>query len=122
MVSASKSADYEEKLKELSITTFEERRHQADMLYVYKILTGREDVDKDNWFTMATKSIMTTRVATHWLNMRGNQGRLDVRRNFFSVRVSGLWNNIPGHIKDQKTVTGFKNEYAKFRQNIAQRG
>ena len=70
MVSALKSADYEEKLKELSITTFEERRHQADMLYVYKILTGREDVDKDNWFTMATKSIMTTRVATHWLNMR----------------------------------------------------
>ena len=54
MVSGLKSADYEGRLKELGITTLEERRHQADMLYVYKVLTGREDVDKCQWFTMAT--------------------------------------------------------------------
>ena len=34
MVSGLKSADYEERLKELGMTTLEERRHQADMLYV----------------------------------------------------------------------------------------
>ena len=40
--------------------------------------------------------------------MRVRYGRLDVRRNFFSVRVAGLWNSIPGHIKDLKTVAGLK--------------
>ena len=56
------------------------------------------------------------------LNVRVRYGRLDVRRNFFSVRVAGLWNSIPGHIKDLKTVAGFKNAYAHHRRNIAQRG
>ena len=67
MVSGLKSADYEGRLKELGITTLEERRHQADMLYVYKVLTGREDVDKCQWFTMATEAARTTRAASHKL-------------------------------------------------------
>ena len=122
MVSGLKSAEYEERLMELDMTTLEERRHQTDMLYVYKILNGREDVDKANWFSMASEGIRTTRVAAHKLNLKVTHGRLDVRKNFFSVRVTGLWNDIPGHIKDQKTATGFKNAYAKFRKTIAQRG
>ena len=79
-------------------------------------------MDKANWFSMASESIRTTRVASHRLNLRVTHGRLDIRRNFFSVKVTGLWNDIPRHIKDQKTVTGFKNACAKFRQTIAQRG
>ena len=122
MVSGLKSASYEERLTELGMTTLEERRHQADMQYVYKILTGREDVDKGQWFTMASEAARNTRVMDHRLNVRVKHGRLDVRRNFFSVRVTGLWNKIPGHIKDLQTVVGFKTAYAKHRLNIAQRG
>ena len=36
---------YEDRLKELGLTTLEERRHQADMAMAYKILTKKEDVD-----------------------------------------------------------------------------
>ena len=104
------------------MTTLEERRHQADMQYVYKVLTGLEEVDKCQWFSMASEAARTTRVMDHRLNVRVRHGRLDVRRNFFSVRVTGHWNRIPGHIKDLKTVAGFKNAYAKHRLNIAQRG
>ena len=100
MVSGLRSADYEGRLKKLNMTSLEERRHQADMQYVYKVLTGREDVDRDQWFTMASESVRTPRVTSHKLNVRVRHGRLDVRRNFFSVRVSGQWNDIPGHIKD----------------------
>ena len=122
MVSGLKAADYKGRLLELGLTTLEERRHQADMLQVYKILTGKEDVNKEEWFTMASEAARVTRATSHPLNVRVRHGRLDVRRNFFSVRTSGPWNDIPGHIKDQKTVTGFKTEYAKYRQNVAQRG
>ena len=100
----------------------EERRHQADMLYVYKVLTGREDVNKCQWFTMAAEAARTTRTASHKLNVNVIHGRLEVRRNFFSVRASGQWNDIPGHIKDQKTVDGFKAAYKKYRQTIGQEG
>ena len=60
------------------------------MQYVYKVLTGREDVDKDQWFIMASVAARTTRVTAHKLNVRVRHGRLDVSRNFFSVRVAGL--------------------------------
>jgi hypothetical protein len=40
MVSGLKGRTYEEKLEELGLTTLEERRHQADMAQVYKIVTG----------------------------------------------------------------------------------
>ena len=43
-----------------------------------------------------------------FFHVRVRHGRIDVRRNFFSVTVAGLRNNIPGHIKDLKTVEGFK--------------
>ena len=71
---------------------------------------------------MASESVRTTRVTSRKLNVRVRHGRLDVRRNFFSVRVSGQWNDIPGHIQDMKTVAGFKTAYAKYRQIVAQRG
>ena len=72
----------------LGMTTLEERRHQADMLYVYKILTGRENVDRSEWFTMAAEASRATRSTAHGLNIRVKHSRLEVRRNFFSVRVS----------------------------------
>ena len=38
------------------MTTLEERRHQADMVMVFKVLRGDEDVNKDSWFTMASET------------------------------------------------------------------
>jgi hypothetical protein len=41
---------YEEKLKELGISTLEERRRYLDMLQTYKVLTGKDNVDRATWF------------------------------------------------------------------------
>ena len=104
------------------MTTLEERRHQADMVLVYKVLTGKDQVDPAEWFTMAAEAARATRTTADPLNVRVKHGRLEVRRNFFSVRASGQWNDIPGHIKDQKTVDGFKAAYKKYRQTFGQEG
>ena len=45
MISGLKGATYEEKLKEIGLTTLEERRHQADMLQAFKIIRGFDKVD-----------------------------------------------------------------------------
>ncbi len=50
-----KGRTYEERLEELKMTTLEERRHQADMLQVYKIITRKDNVDSACWFQMAAK-------------------------------------------------------------------
>jgi hypothetical protein len=51
------------RLKELGLTTLEERRHQADMVQTYKIVTGKDRVNRNSetWFTSVTESGRPTR-------------------------------------------------------------
>jgi ribonuclease P/MRP protein subunit RPP40 len=50
MVSGLKGNTYDERLKEVGLFTLEERRHQADMVQTYKIVTGKDTVNRENWF------------------------------------------------------------------------
>jgi hypothetical protein len=56
MVSGLKGKTYEERLKELDMTTPEERRHQLDMIQTFKIIGGHDAMEKECWFSMATNS------------------------------------------------------------------
>ena len=47
------SNNYHERLAELGMETLEERRHRTDMAQVYKIVTGKDKVNRATWFTMA---------------------------------------------------------------------
>ncbi len=91
MVSGLKAHTYEDRLKELGLTTLEERRHQADMAQTYKIVKGKDMVNKETWF----KSVKETGRATpsaadplnlRPLNLRPQTSRLEIR-HFFSQRV-----------------------------------
>jgi hypothetical protein len=61
MVSGLKSNVYEERLRELNLPTLLERRHQADMAMVHKILYGRGGLDHTTWFEKAEHGLRTTR-------------------------------------------------------------
>ncbi len=87
MVSGLKGTTYEEKLEELGLTTLEERRHQADMLQVYKILTEKDRVSSETWFRRAGEGAVSTRHAAGLMNLVKPRTRLEVRSNFFSVRT-----------------------------------
>ncbi len=68
MVSGLHGATYE-KLEELDMTTLEERRHRADMLQVFKILMGKDNVDRDSWFRMAAAGFFFNAKNTHLLRI-----------------------------------------------------
>ena len=114
----SRYQDYEENLKEVGLKTLEEQRHQADMAMVYRILTSKDNVSTDTWFSMMGDSTRETRSIAGPLNVKVTHGRLEIRRHFFSVRVISLWNAVPSEIKKKlRTVSSFKNAYAKYRQS-----
>jgi len=115
MVSGLRADSYEGRLSELGLTTLEERRHQADMVQTYKIVTSKDRVNSETWFKSVTVTGRATRSAADPLNLRPQASRLDVRRNFFSQRVIEDWNSIPAQIKQAKSVQSFKKSYAKFR-------
>ena len=117
MISGLKGRSYEEKLRELGITTLEERRHQLDMTQTYKILTGASKVDSGTWFERASDGIKATRLAADPLNIKQRAARLEIRRNFFSQRVVDDWNKIPSSVKGSVSVNGFKNGYKSLRRD-----
>ena len=119
MISGLKAREYEDRLVELGLTTLEERRHQADMAMVYKVLTGKEQVDPTEWFNMAGEAARATRATADPLNIRVKHGRLELRQNFFTVRVTEQWNQVPTDIKKLRTVDAFKVAYAHHRANQA---
>ena len=58
-----------------------------------------------------------TRVAADSLNIKVKNDRLEMRRNFFSVRVSSQWNLIPAHLKRMMPAHLFKGAYRRHRAN-----
>ena len=49
--------------------------------------------------------------------MKGESARLEIRRNFYNVRVVKNWNEIPEWIKEKESVNAFKNAYDKWASN-----
>ena len=118
MVSGLTHNTYLERLQELRMETLEERRHRTDMAQVFKIVTRKDNVSSETWFTMATDEQRRTRGAIHPLSLRGQRVRLDIRKNFFSQRVIDSWNAVPAVIKDTATINSFKRLYGAYRNNV----
>ena len=43
------------------------------------------------------------------------RANLEPRKNFFTVRVETLWNQLPEEVRTQRTVNSFKNAYDRWR-------
>ena len=109
MVSNLRGRTYEERLAELGMVTLETRRKRGDLIQAYNVLSGKDDVDAGIWFRAPEAGGPSTRATSGLLNVQRNEGRLDIRRNFWSVRVCDSWNCLPDEVKCQGTTNGFKN-------------
>ena len=91
-----------------------ERRHQADMAMVHRIVHGQSGLDPETWFEMAGAR-RNTRSAADPLTILVKTGRLDVKRQFFSIRVIEGWNEIPPDVKGEEKAEHFRARYKKLR-------
>ena len=115
MVSGLVSKTYEDRLKELGMETLEERRHQADMCMTRNIVHGRGGLSTETWFDTQTGR-GNLRSGADPLNLRKKRGRLELRTNFFSLRVPDGWNNVPEELKSLPTTSSFKKAYKNYRR------
>jgi ribonuclease P/MRP protein subunit RPP40 len=106
LVVGTKGMSYEERLMFLDMTTLETRRVRGDLIEVFKIMKGLEDVNKDKFFTRDTGC------------MRGHEleylfkpsCHLDCRKYAFSNRIINMWNSLPSNIIACNTVYSFKHK------------
>ena len=117
MVSGLLSNEYLERLAELGLPTLEERRCRGDMIQVWKILSKHDNVEIESFFQLANSnsgsSRPSTRLATQTLSLVKPRFRLDLRKNFFSVRVVDPWNELPEEVRSSTSLNQFKNSYDK---------
>ena len=114
MVSGLGARTYEERLKELGLTTLVERRHQADMAMVHHIMHRQSGLEPETWFEMAGVR-RNTHSAADPLNIVVKSGLLELRRNFFTIRVIENWNVIPSDLKMLESIARFRARYKQLR-------
>ena len=105
---------YPERLRQLELTTLEERRSRGDAIEVFKHLRGFLDVDHTTLFKTREQNEPKTRHQRSFLPLEVPRARLDIRQNFFTVRGAKLWNSLPSTIRESKTVNAFKNAYDAY--------
>ena len=82
------------------------------------MVKGISRVDREKWFELVGKEQRQTRQNTV-VNADGMAQRreefikkeiyrLEVRKNFFTVRVADVWNRLPVHVKSATNVNMFK--------------
>ena len=49
------------------------------------------------------------------------KANLEIRRNFYTVRVASKWNSLPEKVKTQQSLNAFKNSLDKWTEDEARR-
>ena len=108
---------YEEKLRKLDLTTLKERRERGDCIETFKMLNGFSHVDYHIWFRLIDRTVgPETRLSSDPCALELQPSRLDLRKNFFSVRVPPIWNALPLAVRQSRSVNQFKNQYDMFKK------
>lgn len=109
MINEIKDKTYEERLKYLGLTTLETRRLRGDLIEVFKMLKGYENVDANLFFSQSN-----TVTRGHSLKLFKHGYRLDCRKYFFSQRVIDIWNSLSDDVIACNSVNSFKNKIDKL--------
>ena len=103
---------YEERLRELNLTTLIYRRKRTDILQVFRIKNGIDKLDFKDFFSRNTNP---TRGHKWKINKPGPD--TNIRQHFFSVRVIDDWNALPEYAVCMTDINHFKSAIEKLWRN-----
>lgn len=113
LVAEIRHLEYSERLRVLQLPTLAYRRQRADLIQIFKILKGFDNIDASQFFKLAENS--STR--GHSLKIYKQRCHTQLRLMAFSMRSIKNWNALPDEIVRASSVNQFKNALEKFWAN-----
>ena len=84
-------------------------------MLVHKVLTGQCSVKEGEWFQKSEARGQRTRAEADNLHLRQPFARLDIRKQFFTVRVIKQWNRLPYSVRAVNNARKFKMALRKYK-------
>jgi ribonucleases P/MRP protein subunit RPP40 len=117
MISGLRSTENEARLNELGIWTLKKRRIMFDLIQMYKIANGTGNVQTSIQMYRDRQGGQSTRLQTDLLNVIKPRSNLEVRRQFFTVRIADYWNAVPSEVKNVQNVSQFKRKIVSWMED-----
>ena len=90
----------------MGLFSLEKRRLRDDLVAAYKFIRGVHQDLGERLFTRAPQGTMRS----NGCKLLQDCFRLDIRKNFFTVRVPKVWNNLPLEVVQAPTLNTFKSK------------
>ena len=105
-----KELQYEERLKRLNLPSLFYRRHRSDLIQMYKIVHGIDELQPNKFFQFS--SVSMTR--GHKFKVFKRQVKTKLRQCSFSQRVISEWNKLPSYVAESSSINVFKSNLERY--------
>ena len=84
--------------------SLEKRSLREDLISAYKYLQGRSQVDGDRLFSV----VLSFRTKSNGHKLEHRKFHMDMRKNFFTLRVREHWNRLPREVVETPSPLPFR--------------